>query len=66
MALAKGKHRFKVVFADVRCRPVRRDMMWGFPHPDFTWKGDSPELLLSGPGLPRQPVPDSMLANAKE
>ena len=32
--------------------------MWGFPHPDFTWRGVAPELLISGPGVPKQLVPE--------
>lgn len=63
IALAKGRHEFKVVFVDLRLRPHKVELMWGFPHPDFTWKGTSPDLTISGPGLPRQGIPASMLSN---
>jgi hypothetical protein len=64
-ALKKGRHPLKVVFVDMRLRPHKVELMWGFPHPDFTWKGVAPALMISGPGLPKQPVPDAMLCHAE-
>jgi hypothetical protein len=63
VALAKGRHELKVVFVDMRLRPHKVELMWGFPHPDFTWKGTVPDLTLSGPNLPRQSIPASMLSH---
>lgn len=63
VALAKGKHAFKVVFVDLRPRPHKIELMWGFPHPEFTWKGAAPTLAVSGPELPKQPVPATWLSH---
>ena len=65
VALEKGKHPFQVVFVDLRLRPHKVELMWGFPHPDFTWRGVAPELLISGPGVPKQPVPDGWLCHSR-
>ena len=62
IALKAGKHPFKVVFTDLRPRPHKVELMWGFPHPDFTWKGVTPTLDLSGPNRPRAPIEDAMLS----
>jgi hypothetical protein len=62
VSLAKGKHAFTVFFADMRRTPHRTEMQWGFPMKAFTWQGKAPQLLLSGPGLDRQPIPASMLS----
>ena len=60
--LAKGKHKFKVVFTDMRYHPNKVEMMWGFPNSEFVWQGNSPELMISGPGIPKQFVPSAMLS----
>lgn len=64
IALKAGKHPIRVAYADLRLRPHKVELMWNFPHPDFTWKGTAPVLLLSGPGLPKKPVPDALLSHA--
>lgn len=64
VALGKGRHAFKVVFTDLRLRPHKVELMWGYPHPDFTWKGLAPRLELSGPGVPKAPIPDAWLSRA--
>ncbi len=58
-ALKKGLHPFKLVFVDYRTdaavwlnRPGLRD---------YIWTGSTPELLVSGPGLDRQPIPRAWL-----
>jgi hypothetical protein len=61
VALKKGLHSFETVFVDLRMRPHRVELMWGFPHADFTWKGDVPTIEVSGPSLPRQPIPAQLL-----
>ena len=62
--LAKGPHRFQVVFADARAKDVehqRIDYWWGYPSPWVVWRGTAPVLEISGPGLARQPVPAAWL-----
>jgi hypothetical protein len=62
-SLAKGKHAFKVFFADMRRTPHRTEMQWNFPMRDFTWQGKAPNLLLSGPGMEPRPIPAAMLSS---
>jgi hypothetical protein len=61
IALKKGLHKLRVAFADLRPKPHKVELMWGFPHPEFTWKGIAPEIQISGPGLTQQPIPANML-----
>ncbi len=61
IALKAGPHKLRVVFADLRAKPHKVELMWGFPHPEFTWKGIAPQVEISGPGLSRQPLPASLL-----
>jgi hypothetical protein len=61
IALQRGAHPFQVVFTDLRFRPHKIELMWGFPHPEFTWSGQTPDLRVSGPGLPPQPIPEAWL-----
>jgi hypothetical protein len=63
VSLAKGKHAFKVFFVDMRRTPHRIEMQWNFPLKDFTWQGNSPKLLLSGPGMGPRPIPADMLSS---
>lgn len=63
VALAKGRHPFKVIFVDLRLRPHKIELMWGFPHPDFTWQGTAPALQISGPALPKQSIPETLLSH---
>lgn len=79
--LKAGLHRLEVDFVDMRPgdrRPgettgrvywfdreqarIGDRLMWEHR----IWDGESPELELSGPGLPRQPVPPSWLMHAEE
>ena len=62
--LAKGAHRLLVTFADARHRDhtVHAPGLWrGYPTPWVVWKGDAPEIQISGPGHSRQPVPTPWL-----
>lgn len=63
IALKAGKHPIRVAYADLRLRPHKVELMWGFPHPDFTWKGTAPELHISGPDLAKQRIPDALLSH---
>ncbi len=65
VALGKGKHAFKVFYADMRRTPHRTEMQWGFPKEGFVWKGVAPELMISGPGLPKQVIPAAMLSTGR-
>jgi hypothetical protein len=65
IALRKGPHHIRVVFADLRPKPHKVELMWGFPHPEFTWKGIAPQVEISGPGLERQPLPASLLVHSE-
>jgi hypothetical protein len=62
VALKKGKHAFKVLYADLRRTPHRTEAQWGFPKEGFVWKGVAPELKISGPGLEKQAIPSHMLS----
>ncbi len=62
VSLAKGQHAFKAFFVDMRRTPHRIEMQWGFPMKAFTWQGKAPQLLISGPGIDKQPIPASMLS----
>ena len=58
--LEKGLHRFMVTFADARAKDVwkqKSDLWRGYPTPWVVWRGKTPTLEVSGPGIKRQPVP---------
>lgn len=56
--LQEGLHPFRVEYVDYRMDAVER-----LNHPDLLvntiWDGTTPALQISGPGLPRQPIPGS-------
>jgi len=56
VALKKGLHPFKAIYVDYRTDAAER-----FNHPGMRentiWGGTVPELLVSGPGLEKQPIP---------
>jgi hypothetical protein len=55
IALKKGLHPFKLYFLDYRTDAAkqlnRRTLK------PYVWTGSTPELLISGPGLQKQPIP---------
>jgi hypothetical protein len=58
--LKKGFHPIKIVYIDFRtdsCKRLNRtpDLR------DAVWSGEKPDLLISGPGVPKQPIPASWL-----
>lgn len=62
--LAKGAHKLLVTFADARHRDrtVHAPGLWrGYPTPWVVWKGEAPEIQISGPNLVKQPIPISWL-----
>lgn len=58
-ALAKGPHRFRVIFTDARTKPLKHETWRNWPNPDVLWKGKTPAIEISGPGLSKQPVPSA-------
>jgi hypothetical protein len=68
--LAKGLHSFRVFWVDQRPGQAQ----WAYPcgagfapsedtldDKYLVWRGEKPTLQISGPGLAKQPIPDSML-----
>jgi len=64
-ALAKGPHKFRVIFVDTRTKPYKHETWMNWPNLDVLWKGEAPVLEVSGPGIPKQPVPRSWLRREK-
>ena len=70
--LAKGLHRFVLTFADARAKDIdhQRIDLWntadgGYPQPRTVWRGVTPLLEVSCPGMERQALPDRWLKRAK-
>jgi len=66
--LAKGPHRFGVVFADARAKDIdnqRIDYWRGYPRPWVVWRGKVPTLEITPPGGRRQVLPDAWLRRGK-
>ena len=59
LPLQAGAHRFEVRFVDYRHRQWRNPW-WMIGREEITWQG-IPALEISGPGIPRQPVPADWL-----
>ncbi|HET6248186.1 MAG TPA: chitobiase/beta-hexosaminidase C-terminal domain-containing protein [Tepidisphaeraceae bacterium] len=58
--LKKGFHEFKIIYIDFRTSGARKyNTIPGVP--DVVWDGEKPALLLSGPGLEKQPIPAEWL-----
>jgi len=57
IALQKGAQPFRLFFLDYRMDAAKRLNRDGLR--PYVWPGSTPELLVSGPGLPRQPIPPS-------
>lgn len=53
--LAKGLQPFKLFFLDYRTDAVAKLNQPGLK--PYVWPGSTPELLISGPGLDKQPIP---------
>ena len=58
--LKKGFHELKVVYIDYRMDGARRLNRGGGVR-DYVWSGETPGLLISGPGTGPQPIPGSWL-----
>ncbi len=58
--LKKGYHEFKVVYIDFRMDgPTRLNRSGGIR--EYVWSGEKPALLISGPGIEKQPIPADWL-----
>ena len=63
VGLAKGKHEFSVLFADLRADGVQK--MNKLNLKPAVWEGTAPDVQLSGPGLPKGPIASQLLSSAK-
>jgi hypothetical protein len=59
--LRKGKHYLKVVFADQRPGKTQWSHSYPSDEPYKVWRGVKPALMISGPGLEKQPIPARLL-----
>jgi len=60
-SLAKGPHKFRVIFVDTRTKPYKHETWMNWPNLDVLWKGKAPVIEVSGPGVEKQPIPASWL-----
>ena len=60
-ALAKGPHRFQVIYTDTRTKPFKHETWMNWPNPAVLWKGEAPTLEVSGPSIERQAIPREWL-----
>lgn len=60
-ALAKGPHKFRAIFVDTRTKPYKHETWQNWPNLDVLWKGAAPSLEISGPDVPKQPIPSEWL-----
>ena len=58
--LKKGLHEFRILYIDFRMDGPRR-LNKPPPIPEYVWSGEKPALLISGPGLEKQPIPAAWL-----
>ena len=60
--LQKGLHKFQVDFSDARTKPWGRSGIWRFyPRPWTEHRGDPSPILMSGPGMERERIPQERL-----
>jgi hypothetical protein len=59
--LQKGKYPFGVVWVDQRKQDVYVDGEWRAGENLNIWNGEKPALMISGPGLAKQPIPAKWL-----
>lgn len=57
--LKKGKYPFRVTFLDYRTDAAKKLNRPGTK--DYIWSGSTPEITVSGPDLPKQPIPNDWL-----
>jgi hypothetical protein len=60
--LEAGLHKFQVDFADARSNPYKKSDLWRwYPTPNCVYQGPPSDILLSGPGLDKQRIPEKWL-----
>jgi len=62
--LKAGKHKFEVGYTDFRMESTKEYNREGLKK-QLIWDGYTPELMISGPGIEKQLIPDSMLFRDK-
>lgn len=63
VALQRGPHDFQAIFADLRADGIQKMNKPG--QPPLVWAGTTPDVELSGPGLPRRPLATQAFSHAK-
>ncbi len=63
-ALAKGPHRFELIYTDTRTTPFKHETWMNWPNPALLWKGTAPVLEVSFPESGRRPLPALWLKRA--
>jgi hypothetical protein len=63
-ALAKGPHRFQLIYTDTRTTPYKHETWMNWPNPALLWRGTAPVLEVSFPDSTRRPVPAEWLKHA--
>lgn len=62
--LDHGPHAFECIFVDVRRKDGKVEAWRDFPNPKAEWKGTTPVLEVTGPGLAKRPLPDAWFTHA--
>ena len=62
VALDQGMHAIRIRYADFR--GAKPDLCFAYKENRAQWSGDQPTLDVSGPDLPRQPIPGRLLWHA--
>ena len=63
-ALAKGPHRFQLIYTDLRTTPFKHETWMNWPNPAVVWTGTAPVLEVSFPESGRRPLPAQWLKHA--
>jgi hypothetical protein len=63
-ALAKGPHRFQLIYTDLRTTPFKHETWMNWPNPAVVWTGAAPVLEVSFPESGRRPLPAQWLKHA--
>lgn len=66
VALDRGPHAFECIFVDVRRKDGKVEAWRDFPNPKAEWKGTTPVLEVTGPGLSKRPLPDAWFTHAPQ
>ncbi len=63
-ALAKGPHRFQLIYTEMRTTPFKHETWMNWPNPALFWRGTAPVLEVSFPESGRRPLPPQWLKRA--